>query len=146
MKIRFVASADWLARALSVARGVDAQRVPRSARWAGFPWLGVLAFSAAIGWAAPVFPAGSAGKPQASALSSWYLRVTRVVWTSATGSADATSLVGEKPGQALLKNAQPPCVLEPAVNGADGFRHERKADGSVKPQIDAPAGVVVVRE
>jgi hypothetical protein len=33
----------------------------------------------------------------------------------------------------------------PTPRGAIKVRHERQSDGSVKSQIDAPAGIVVVR-
>ncbi len=45
---------------------------------------------------------------------------TRVVWTSETGAANADGLIGVKPGQALLKDVQPPCVLTAATEGTGG--------------------------
>lgn len=69
---------------------------------------------------APTFPAGNIGQPQASALSSFFMPPTRVVWSSPSGASQAANLLGAKPGQALLKNAQPPCVLAPATNGSPG--------------------------
>jgi hypothetical protein len=70
--------------------------------------------------AAPILPAGTAATPQASPLSAWFMPPTRVVWTSAAGTTHAQDLLGPKLGQAVLKNPQPPCVLAPATNGANG--------------------------
>jgi alpha-L-rhamnosidase len=42
---------------------------------------------------------------------------TRVVWSSATGVTHGANLLCPKPGQALLKHPQPPCVLAPAAGG-----------------------------
>jgi len=72
------------------------------------------------GYAAPMFAAGTAGQPQASPLSAWFMAPTRVIWTSPTGTTHAQDLLDAKPGQALLKNPQPPCVLAPAANGRAG--------------------------
>jgi hypothetical protein len=72
------------------------------------------------GYAAALLPTGTAGAPQASPLSAWFIAPTRVVWTSATGVTHAPDLLGAKLGQAVLKNPQPPCVLAPAVDGAAG--------------------------
>ena len=72
------------------------------------------------GMAAPTFPSGTARPPQASPLSAWIMTPTRVVWTSPTGAAHASHLLGAKPGQALLKDPQPPCVLAPAAKGGAG--------------------------
>ncbi len=46
-------------------------------------------------------------------ISSSYLQPTRVVWQSTEGVENAAGLVEAKPGQALLKDLQPPCVLTP---------------------------------
>jgi len=73
-----------------------------------------------LGWSAPVLPAGSAAAPKASPLSSWIMAPTRVVWSSPVGTANAPGLLGKKPGQALLKSAEPPCVLAPAGAGRSG--------------------------
>ena len=70
--------------------------------------------------AAPLLPTGTAGKPEPSPLSAWFMPPTRVVWTSATGVTHAQDLLGAKPGQAVLKNPSPPCVLAPAASGAPG--------------------------
>jgi hypothetical protein len=77
-------------------------------------------FGLATAWSAPLLPTGTAGKPEASPLSAWFMPPTRVVWTSATGTTRARDLIGAKLGQAVLKNSQPPCVLAPAVSGATG--------------------------
>ena len=85
--------------------------------------LGVLVFCSVVIapiFAAPVFPSGSAGQPQASPLSAWVMPPTRVVWTSPSGTKHAQDLLGPKLGQAVLKNPQPPCVLAPAAQGAAG--------------------------
>ena len=74
--------------------------------------------AAAVG--APILPGREAAPPQASPLSSWLLAPTRVVWTSATGASGAHHLLGAKPGQALLKDATPPCVLAVAESGRPG--------------------------
>ncbi len=70
--------------------------------------------------AAPHIPASAAATPQASPLSSWFIQPTRVVWTSAQGVAHAQDLLGPKPGQALLEDAQPPCKLQPATAEGQG--------------------------
>ena len=46
-----------------------------------------------------------------SPLRSWYVAPTRVVWRSADGASRAENLIGAKPGQALLKDLTPACVL-----------------------------------
>lgn len=79
-----------------------------------------LSLTRAVGIAAPVFPAGSAAPPQPSPLTAWFMAPTRVVWTSAAGAVQTASLLAPKPGQALLKDAQPPCVLAPAAKGKPG--------------------------
>ncbi|MCP5525277.1 MAG: alpha-L-rhamnosidase [Verrucomicrobiales bacterium] len=48
---------------------------------------------------------------EASPLRSWFLPPTRILWQSATGVANASNLLQPKPGQAVLKEPQPPCVL-----------------------------------
>ncbi len=77
-------------------------------------------FTVATAVGAPLFPTGTAGKPQASPLSGWFMAPTRVVWTSESGITHAQDLLGAKLGQAVLKNPQPPCVLAPAANGLPG--------------------------
>jgi hypothetical protein len=70
--------------------------------------------------AAPQLPATTAVKLEANPLSAWFIAPTRVVWTSATGTTHAPSLLGAKAGQALLKNPQPACVLAAAGPGGTG--------------------------
>ncbi len=84
-------------------------------------WSGLMSGAVGAVVAAPQFPSGTAiPPPQASPLSAWFMPPTRVVWTSPTGVSHAAELVGAKPGQALLKNPTPPCVLSPAANGGAG--------------------------
>ena len=68
---------------------------------------------------APLVPSATV-QPQASPLRSWFIAPTRVVWTSNAGVSQPQSLLGPKPGQALLKGPQPPCVLAPVANGGPG--------------------------
>lgn len=75
-------------------------------------WLVALALVGPLP-AAPQIPAGSPGKLEASPLSAWFMPPTRVVWTSPAGVTHAPDLLRPKPGQALLKDAQPPCELAP---------------------------------
>ncbi len=85
--------------------------------------LGLGAFlylAGSTGICAPVFPAGSAARPEPSPLTAWFMPPTRVVWTSPAGTANTANLIGGKRGQALLKDAQPPCVLAPAADGKAG--------------------------
>ncbi len=85
------------------------------------PILLLVSFAAASALSsAPSFPPGLAIQPQASPLSAWFVAPTRVVWTSSAGTTHASDLLGAKPGQALLKNPAPPCVLAPAANGSEG--------------------------
>ena len=51
-----------------------------------------------------------------SPLSESFIAPTRVVWKSATGVEHADNLLKPKPGQAVLKEPTPPCVLK--TNGA----------------------------
>ncbi len=119
--------------------------------------------------AAPFLPTGSAGKPEGSPPSAWFMPPTRVVWMSAPGFTHAHDLLGTKLGQAawLRENVLGVTPLEPSfkrvrivpqlgpLTWAEGtyptpfgpikVRHERQTDGPVKSQIDAPAGIVVGR-
>jgi alpha-L-rhamnosidase len=81
--------------------------------------LAPLAMAGAV-WAAPMLPGTTAAKPQPSPLSAFFIAPTRVVWTSTSGVSHAPNLLGDKPGQALLKSPQPPCVLAPAAKGVSG--------------------------
>jgi hypothetical protein len=80
----------------------------------------LLAGMVAVAAATPTLPPNLAASPSPSPLSSWLIAPTRVVWTSPVGATHAENLLGAKPGQALLKAPQPPCVLAPAANGAAG--------------------------
>lgn len=55
-------------------------------------------------------------KAEASPLRSFFLPPTRLVWKSEAGVANAEGLLAPKPGQAVLKEPQPPCVLT-AIKG-----------------------------
>lgn len=65
-------------------------------------------------------PASLAAQAQPSPLRSWFVAPARIVWTSPAGVQHAEDLIGPKPGQALLKNPRPPCILAPATKGAPG--------------------------
>ena len=56
-------------------------------------------------------PATIGASAEKSPLSSFFIPPTRIVWKSDSGVANADSLLGKKPGQAVLKEPQPPCVL-----------------------------------
>jgi hypothetical protein len=63
-----------------------------------------------------MMPSLSAAPPsldqaERSPLSTFYLAPTRIVWTSAAGVQNAGSLLKPHAGQAVLKEPQPPCVL-----------------------------------
>lgn len=92
---------------------------PRSSR-AVRPLALALALAAGAVHAAPNLPVANFARPQPSPLSAWLVAPTRIVWQSPGGATNAGNLLGEKPGQALLKQPQPPCVLAPAANGAAG--------------------------
>lgn len=62
-----------------------------------------------------------AGRPvQESPLRSYYLPPTRMVWHSDSGVKDAESLLRPKPGQAVLSEPSPPCVLTSTTGGVAG--------------------------
>jgi hypothetical protein len=65
-------------------------------------------------------PVGVVTTAEVSPLRSYFIPATRLVWQSETGVTHAANLVGRKPGQALLKDAQPPVVLAPAKGGRAG--------------------------
>ena len=48
-----------------------------------------------------------------SPLTSSFMAPTRVLWKSDSGVHHAENLLGPKPGQSVLKEPQPPCVLDP---------------------------------
>ena len=53
-------------------------------------------------------------KAEPSPIRSWFIAPTRVVWQSEKGVTHAANLLQPKPGQAVLDEPQPPCVLTPA--------------------------------
>lgn len=59
---------------------------------------------------APVWPFATLA-PSESPLRSWLLPPTRLLWHSKEGVANAANLLRTKPGQTVLKETQPPCVL-----------------------------------
>ena len=56
-------------------------------------------------------PAAIAANAEKSPLSTFFIPPTRIVWKSEKGVANPDSLLAKKPGQAVLKESQPPCVL-----------------------------------
>ena len=66
---------------------------------------------------APLLVAAGAGNgalpanAEQSPIRSWFIAPTRVVWQSGSGVMNAANLLQPKPGQAVLKEPQPPCVL-----------------------------------
>ncbi len=56
-------------------------------------------------------PASISAHAEKSPLSTFFIPPTRIVWKSDKGVANSDSLLGKKPGQAVLKESQPPCVL-----------------------------------
>ena len=59
-------------------------------------------------------PPSVAGRAELSPLRSYFIAPVRVVWQSEAGVQNAANLLQPKPGQAVLKEPQPPCVLTPA--------------------------------
>lgn len=53
---------------------------------------------------------------EASPLRSWFLPPVRILWQSETGVQNADNLLQPKPGQAVLKEALPPCKLTATTN------------------------------
>lgn len=58
-------------------------------------------------------PPALAGRAELSPLRTYYLNPTRVVWMSEKGVQNASHLLARKPGQPVLQEPQPPCVLTP---------------------------------
>ncbi len=56
-------------------------------------------------------PAALAVRAEKSPLSTFFIQPTRIVWKSEKGVSKSSSLLAGKPGQAVLKESQPPCVL-----------------------------------
>ena len=48
-----------------------------------------------------------------SPLASYFIAPTRVLWKSDAGVTNAENLLAPKPGQSVLKEPQPPCVIAP---------------------------------
>lgn len=55
-----------------------------------------------------------------SPIRSYYIPPTRVVWKSDAGVQNAENLLKPKPGQAVLGESVPPCVLVASANGPAG--------------------------
>ena len=51
--------------------------------------------------------------PEPSPLRSHFIQPTRVLWKSDAGVQNAENLLAPKPGQSVLKEPQPPCVIAP---------------------------------
>jgi hypothetical protein len=81
------------------------------------------AFLVAAVLARAALPPEISERAESSPLRSYFLAPTRVVWKPDAGVTNAENLLAAKPGQAVLKEPQPPCVL--------------------KPQKDQPAGVLL---
>ncbi|MBK9138623.1 MAG: alpha-L-rhamnosidase [Verrucomicrobia bacterium] len=74
--------------------------------------------------------AGVAGEPtpgragvtqgERSALATYFVAPTRLVWQSREGVQHADSLLRPHPGQAVLQETRPPCVLRASSNGVAG--------------------------
>lgn len=69
----------------------------------------------------PGIPAEVRRGAEASPLRSWFLPPVRIIWQSDSGVQHADSLLQAKPGQAVLKEASPPCKLTAAPNQAAGI-------------------------
>jgi hypothetical protein len=71
-----------------------------------------LALGCALGLVVPALAAspGLAGAVR-SPLSTFHVAPTRVVWTSPAGVANAKTLLEKHPGQAVLRQPGPPCML-----------------------------------
>jgi hypothetical protein len=61
----------------------------------------------------PLLPPQLAERVETSPLRTHFLAPTRVVWKSDAGVKNADNLLAKKPGQAVLSEPQPPCVLTP---------------------------------
>jgi len=59
----------------------------------------------------PGIPTAIASRAEPSPLQSHFLPPVRLVWTSPAGVSHPESLLEPKPGQAVLKEPKPPCVL-----------------------------------
>lgn len=88
-------------------------------------WL-VVALSCVVACAAseqsaPDVARGSAGSlGERSPLSQFHIAPTRLVWKASEGVANAENLLKNHPGQAVLSEPVPPCVLTSRPNGTAG--------------------------
>lgn len=69
----------------------------------------------------PGLPANVQKGAEASQLRSWFLPPVRIVWQSDQGVQDAGNLLQPKPGQAVLSEPSPPCVLTSTSNQTAGI-------------------------
>ena len=83
-----------------------------------------VAVSGAVGGASdgppPGIPPAVAAKAEPSPLQSTFLPPVRILWQSEHGVAHAASLLAPKPGQAVLSEPSPPCVLTASPNQPAG--------------------------
>lgn len=64
----------------------------------------------------PGLPENVRQAAEASPLRSWFLPPVRIIWQSDQGVQHAANLLQPKPGQALLSEPAPPCVLTSSSN------------------------------
>jgi alpha-L-rhamnosidase len=101
-------------------------RFPRLS-WVGAPVLACLlgfgapaSSSGADSLLPPSIPAAIREQAEASPLRQYFLPPTRIVWESETGVKNSSHLLKPKPGQAVLKEPSPPCVLSAGSNRTAG--------------------------
>lgn len=80
-------------------------------------WFGL---SAVMGSVAVLTALAAGQGNERSPLSSFHVAPTRIVWKSDAGVRNADSLLKPHPGQAVLKEPAPPCVLTALSNGPSG--------------------------
>ncbi len=68
----------------------------------------------------PVIPSDIAARAESSPLRQFFLPPLRLLWQSDSGVNNATNLLAPKPGQAVLSEPTPPCVLTTTSNSAAG--------------------------
>jgi hypothetical protein len=68
----------------------------------------------------PGLPALVQEHAASSPLRSWFLPPTRIVWQSERGVKNADRLLQKNPGQTVLKDAAPPCLLTTSSNEVAG--------------------------
>ncbi len=61
----------------------------------------------------PVLFIAASALAETSPLTSYFIAPTRVLWKSDAGVQHAENLLAPKPGQTVLKEPQPPCVIAP---------------------------------